>query len=296
MEDYGSYSISIGERKRKIGKVWATVALILFVLAVVAASSIVVIDSTEVGVVKILGKVQDEELTEGVHIVTPFITEVIRMPIYEKTMELVGEKHIKALTTEGLPVYFDMAIQYKIEPTKASDVYKSLKNYEIWMENRIRAKARDIIAQYKADDLYTEHRTAVQAEFEKEIASEFEPYGIIVTAVLIRNIDLPESVENAIQAKIQAKQEAERMQFVVQKEKLEAERKKIEAEGIAEANKIIGQSLERNPLYLQWYYLKTLQELEGKEGDKIIIMPVPSSMIPGVNISEPVTTMILPTK
>jgi len=162
-------------------------------------------------------------------------------------------------------------------------------------ENRIRAKARDIIAQYKAEDLYTEHRSAVQAEFEKEIAAEFEPYGIVITAVLIRNIDLPESVEKAIQAKIQAKQEAERMQFVVQKEKLEAERKKIEAEGIAEANRIIGQSLERNPLYLQWYYLKTLQELEGKAGDKIIIMPVPASMIPGVNITQPANTMILPT-
>lgn len=281
-------------RKGKgIAKVVA--GLIVLFGVITLASSVVIIDSTEVGVVKVLGKVQDEELTEGLHIVTPFVTEVIRMPIYEKSMELVGEKHIKALTTEGLPVYFDMAVQYKIDPNKASDVYKSLKNYEVWMENRIRAKARDIIAQYKADDLYTEHRSAVQAEFEREIAAEFEPYGIIITAVLIRNIDLPESVENAIQAKIQAKQEAERMQFIVQKEKLEAERKKIEAEGIAEANKIIGQSLERNPMYLQWYYLKTLQELEGKEGDKIIIMPVPASMIPGVNITQPIGTMILPT-
>ncbi|WP_236609664.1 prohibitin family protein [Archaeoglobus sulfaticallidus] len=247
--------------------------LLLFIGAAVALSSVVVIDSTEVGVVKELGVVKDEELTEGLHIVKPFITEVIRMPIYEKTLEMVGERHIKALTSEGLPVYFDMAVQYKINPTKASDVYKSLKNYEVWMESRIRAHARDMVAQYKAEDLYTEGRTKIQGDFEKKLSEEFEPYGIIITAVLIRNIDLPQSVESAIEAKIQAKQEAERMQFVIQKEELEKQRKIIEAQGIAEANKIIAESITDE--YLAWYWIQNLDK-----HNSVIYVPIGENGIP----------------
>ncbi len=286
MEDVDSGKIKIG--------------VILTVLAIsvltTMASSVVIIDQTEVGVVKILGKVQPDPLQPGLHFVRPFITEVVRMPTYEKTLELVGEKHIKALTSEGLPVYFDMAVQYKIDPNRAPEVYTTLKNYEVWMENRIRAHARDIVAKYKADDLYTEKREFVQSEFEKRLYEEFEPYGIIITAVLIRNIDLPETVENAIQAKIQAKQEAERMQYIVQKEKLEAERKKVEAEGIAKANQIIGESLRRNPEYVQWYYLQVLKQFAESQNNAIIIVPAPGNFYPGVNITQPVMPMILPVK
>ncbi len=280
------------------GKIKVGVILTVLAISVLTtmASSVVIIDQTEVGVVKILGKVQPDPLQPGLHFVRPFITEVVRMPTYEKTLELVGEKHIKALTSEGLPVYFDMAVQYKIDPNRAPEVYTTLKNYEVWMENRIRAHARDIVAKYKADDLYTEKREFVQSEFEKRLYEEFEPYGIIITAVLIRNIDLPETVENAIQAKIQAKQEAERMQYIVQKEKLEAERKKVEAEGIAKANQIIGESLRRNPEYVQWYYLQVLKQFAESQNNAIIIVPAPGNFYPGVNITQPVMPMILPVK
>ncbi len=284
--------------KKKSGKskLIAAIVLVATFLIVTLASSVVVIDQTEVGVVKVLGKVQPEPLEPGLHFVTPFITEVVRMPVYEKTMEMVGEKHIKALTSEGLPVFFDMAVQYKIDPRMAPKVYSTLKNYEVWMESRIRAHARDIVAQYKAEDLYTEKREFIQADFEKRLDEEFRPYGILITAVLIRNIDLPESVEKAIQAKIEAKQEAERMQFIVQKERLEAERKKVEAEGIAEANKIIGQSLRSNPEYIQWYYLQVLDEFAKSENSAIVIVPVPASFYPGVNAtSTNVPPIILPT-
>ncbi len=280
------------------GRVKIGVILTIFAISAITtmASSVVVIDQTEVGVVKVLGKVQPEPLQPGLHFVRPFITQVVTMPTYEKTLELVGEKHIKALTSEGLPVYFDMAVQYKIDPNRAPEVYTTLKNYEVWMENRIRAHARDIVAKYKADDLYTEKREFVQSEFEKRLYDEFEPYGIIITAVLIRNIDLPETVENAIQAKIQAKQEAERMQYIVQKEKLEAERKKVEAEGIAKANEIIGESLRRNPEYVQWYYLQVLRQFAESQNNAIIIVPAPGNFYPGVNITQPVMPMILPMK
>ena len=277
MEDFNHIE---RKRPRKVG--FVVLAILLMLVLITLASSVVVIDQTEVGVVKILGRVQDTPLQPGMHFVTPFITEVVRMPTYEKTLELIGEQHIKALTSEGLPVYFDMAIQYKIDPNQAPKVYSTLKNYEVWMESRIRAHARDIVAQYKAEDLYTEKREFIQSDFERRLDEEFKPYGIIITAVLIRNIDLPESVEKAIQAKIEAKQEAERMQFVVQKERLEAQRKQVEAEGIAKANQIIGESLRNNPEYIQWYYLQVLHDF-AKSSNSIVIVPVPSGMYPGVN-------------
>ncbi len=279
------------------GKLVALSAFLAVFLLVVLASSVVVIDQTEVGVVKVLGKVQDEPLQPGLHFVTPFITEVVRMPTYEKTMEMVGERHIKALTSEGLPVFFDMAVQYKIDPMKAPQVYSTLKNYEVWMESRIRAHARDIVAQYKAEDLYTEKREFIQSDFEKRLDDEFRPYGILITAVLIRNIDLPESVERAIQAKIEAKQEAERMQFIVQKEELEAKRKEVEAQGIAKANQIIGESLRNNPEYVQWYYLQVLDAFAKSENNAVIVVPVPSSLYPGVSPNATANVpLILPTK
>ncbi|ADC65494.1 band 7 protein [Ferroglobus placidus DSM 10642] len=280
-------------KKSGKGKIAALAALFGFFILLVLSSSVVVIDQTEVGVVKIFGRVQEKPLHPGLHFVTPFVTEVVRMPVYEKTMEMIGEKHIKALTSEGLPVFFDMAIQYKVVPEKAPEVYSTLKNYEIWMESRIRAHIRDIIAQYKAEDLYTENRELIQADIERRLDEEFRPYGILITAVLIRNIDLPESVERAIQAKIEAKQEAERMQFIVQKERLEAERKKVEAQGIAEANRIIGESLRNNPEYIQWYYLQVLDDF-AKSGNSVILVPVPGNFYPGVNVTS-TPPLILPT-
>ena len=291
MEDFSHIE---RKRPRKVGL--AILSILLIFVLITIASSVVVIDQTEVGVVKILGKVQDAPLQPGMHFVTPFITEIVRMPTYEKTMELVGEQHIKALTSEGLPVYFDMAIQYKIDPNQAPKVYSTLKNYEVWMESRIRAHARDIVAQYKAEDLYTEKREFIQTDFERRLDEEFKPYGIIITAVLIRNIDLPESVEKAIQAKIEAKQEAERMQFIVQKERLEAQRKQVEAEGIAKANQIIGESLRNNPEYIQWYYLQVLHDF-ATSSNSVVIIPVPSGMYPGVSPNATASIpLILPSR
>lgn len=274
----------------KLGGFFVVVGILI---GVVIFFGVVVIDQTEVGVVKVLGKVQPDPLPPGLHIVMPFVTQVIKMPTYERTIEFVKDRSIKALTSEGLPVTFDVAIQYKVEPSKAPEVYSKLKNYEQWMVNRIRSHARDIIAQYKAEDLYTMARTTVQSELEKRLVDEFEPYGIHVTAVLIRNVELPESVVKSIEAKIQAKQEAERMQFLVEKERLEAERKQVEAEGIAKANQIIGESLRKNPEYIQWYYMQALQKFAESQNNAIILVPVPSSYYPGTNITTPVTPPLI---
>ncbi|MBU1976184.1 MAG: prohibitin family protein [Nanoarchaeota archaeon] len=243
---------------RKIPTWWIFIVVLVVILL---AKSIVIIDQTEVGVVKVLGKVSQNELDAGLHIVAPFITDVVKMPVYEKSIEMAGPDSIKALTNEGLEVVFDLAVQYRIDPAKADNVYSKLKVWEIWMNNRIRSRVRDVIANYKAEDLYTGNREAIQLEIVKSLESGFSEYGIVITAFLIRNIDLPDTVVERIEAKIGAKQEAERMEFVIQKEELERQRKVIEAKGISDANEVIAASLSER--YLYWYWIQNLQNHES---------------------------------
>ncbi|MBN2142157.1 prohibitin family protein [Candidatus Woesearchaeota archaeon] len=246
---------------------------VIVVVVILLFSSVRIIDQTEVGVVRILGKVSDAELGPGLNIVFPFITSVIKIPVYEQTVEMAGPDSIKALTSEGLEVTYDLAVQFNIDPAKASSIYSQLKNYHVWMSSRIRSAGRDIIAEYKAEDLYTTKRNEVQMELSRKLSEQFEPYGINMKAILIRNIDLPDSVVQKIEAKISAKQEAEKMEFVIQKESLEADRKVIEAQGIADANKIIANSL--NDRYLTWYWIQNLD----KHND-VIYVPVGENGMP----------------
>jgi regulator of protease activity HflC (stomatin/prohibitin superfamily) len=238
----------------KVGQAWMGMVFIAIVIAVLIAFSVITIDQTEVGVVKTFGQVSGT-MTAGLHLIVPFVQEVVRMPTYQKTVDFSGDNRILALSSEGLDVSFDMAIQYAIDPSKAQEVYTNLKDPEAWMHSRVRAKARDIVASYKVESLYTgADRQAVQAKFESELDKEFEQYGIVMKAVLIREVKLPDSVVASIQSKISAKQDAERMEFVLQKETKEAQRKIIEAGGIGESNKIIAGSITEN--YLRWYWIQ----------------------------------------
>lgn len=249
--------------------------LITLIIVAVAFSPIVIIDQTEVGVVKTMGQVSGT-MGAGLHIIVPFIQEVVRMPTYQKTVDFSGDNRIMALSNEGLDVSFDMAIQYAIDPSRAEKVYTDLKDPEAWMHSRVRAKARDIVASYKVESLYTgAERQAVQAKFESELDKEFEQYGIVMKAVLIREVKLPDSVVTSIQSKISAKQDAERMEFVLQKESKEAERKVIEAGGIADSNKIIAGSITEN--YLRWYWI---QHVVMGANSSIMYVPVGSDGIP----------------
>lgn len=256
---------------------WGLVIIAGLVVAgfVVLSGIFVQVDQTEIGVVRCFGQVCGT-LTPGLHLMIPIYQSVMKFPTFEKTMEFAGTEQITSLSSEGLNVNFDMAFQYAIDPTKATEVYSKLgENYEVWMHNRMRAKARDIIAQYRADELYSTERTAIQAKFESEMAIEFAPYGIVMKSVLIRGIVLPEPVVQSIQMKISAKQDSERMDFVITKETKEAQRKVIEAGGIADSNKIIAGSLTEN--YLRWYWI---QHVVMGANSSIMYVPVGQDGLP----------------
>jgi len=147
---------------------------------------------------------------------------------------------------------------YKIEPKEASDIYKTVGiNYVgIIVRPQIRTVIREIAARYEAKDIYTKDRTVVAQEMFDMLEPELKSRGIILEKVLIRNVQIPQKLTDAIEAKLTAEQEIEKKRFDVDKERAEADRKRVEAKGIADANEIIAESLTKS--YLTWYWIENL--------------------------------------
>ena len=234
-------------------------------------ASIVIVDAGETGVYSLFGKVKDEELSSGFHLVIP-LAKVTKMSIRteEYTMSIAqgeGKKYsadaITSLTKEGLSVDLDMTVLYRLQEEKASDVYRELGlNFnEKIIRPTIRTSIRDVIAQYEAKDIYSEKREEAASKIADSLRMALDQRGIIIEDVLLRNVALPANLANAIQEKLQAEQEAQKYDFILAKEVKEKERKIIEAEGQREAQKIINQSLTTN--YLYYSYISKLQDREG---------------------------------
>ena len=234
-------------------------------------ASIVVIDAGETGVYSLFGKVKDTELRSGFHLVIP-LAKVTKMSIRteEYTMSIAqgegaryGADAITSLTKEGLSVDLDMTVLYRVKEEKASDIYREVGlNYdEKIIRPTIRTSIRDIIAQYEAKDIYSEKREEASQKIEEALSGDLEERGIIIEDVLLRNVALPANLSQAIQEKLQAEQEAEKYDFILDREKKEKERKIIEAEGQRDAQKIINESLTTN--YLYYLYISDLKSREG---------------------------------
>lgn len=247
------------------------VAIIVVLFLWLFFASMVIVDAGETGVYSLFGKVKDRELSSGFHLVIP-LARVTKMSIRteEYTMSIMtaegkktGNDSIAALTKEGLSVDLDMTVLYHLDEQKASDVYKNVGlNYEEKIiRPAIRTAIRDAIAQYEAKDIYSEKRQEAAQKIFDSLKVDLENRGIAIEDVLLRNVALPANLANSIQEKLQAEQEAQKYDFILQKERKEKERKIIEAEGQREAQKIINQSLTQN--YLYYLYIKELKEREG---------------------------------
>jgi regulator of protease activity HflC (stomatin/prohibitin superfamily) len=185
------------------------------------------------------------------------------MSIAQDEGRRAGSDAITSLTKEGLSVDLDMTVLYRLVEEKASDVYRELGlTYdEKVIRPSIRTAIRDIIAQYEAKDIYSDKREEVSGKIEENVRTQLEPRGIAIESVLLRNVALPANLATAIQEKLQAEQEAQKYDFVLQKEKKEKERKIIEAEGQRDAQKIINESLTTN--YLYYSYINQLKDRQG---------------------------------
>jgi regulator of protease activity HflC (stomatin/prohibitin superfamily) len=252
----------------------------LCILAGILVASIVQIDAGRVGIKKLFGQVQSDVLYSGLHYINPLMdVETIETRTQNYTMsgvhnegDKVGDDAIRVLSADGLEVTIDLTVLYRIIPESAPSLYKQIGlDYKDKIVRPIsRTKIRDNAVYYDAVSLYSTKRDEFQARIYKAIEDDFKSRGMLLENLLVRNITLPTSVKNAIESKINAEQEAQKMQFVLQKERQEADRKRVEAQGIADYQHIISESLTDKQL--QYEQIKAMKELAASTNAKMIIM------------------------
>ena len=238
------------------------------------------IDAGNVGVQVLFGQVQSQILYEGLSIVNPLV-DVKQMSArtinYTMTStidegQVRGDDAIRVLSKDGLEVSVDLTILYRINPVLAPEIYKKIGlNFEAVIIRPItRTGIRNSASTFEAIELFSDKRMAFEQEIRNSILDTMTRRGFILDQVLIRKIDLPKSVKESIERKITAVQEAQRMEFVLQKEEREAERKRVEARGVADAQKIVNEGL--TPKLLQYELIKVQKELVSSPNSKIIIL------------------------
>lgn len=273
------FAIQRNEQFGQYARVVRNIAF-LVILAGLLTKCIVQIDAGQIGVKTLFGKVQNDVLGSGLHFINPFL-EIRRLDIKTQNYTMSGildEGHksgddaIRVLTADGLEVTIDLTVLYKLLPSEAPKLVRETgEDYTDKIVRPLtRTKIRDNAVYYEAVALYSSKRDEFQQRIFKSIEDDFKKRGLILEQLLVRNITLPESVKATIEQKINAEQDAQKMQFVLQKEKQEAERKRVEAQGIADYQRIINTGLTDQQL--QYEQIKAYLELAKSPNSKVIVM------------------------
>ncbi|MCF8292592.1 MAG: prohibitin family protein [Chitinophagaceae bacterium] len=239
------------------------------------------IDTGYVGVQALFGKIQSTVLNSGLNIINPLVdvkdvdvrTQNYTMSGIHDEGERSGDDAIRVLTRDGLEVTIDLSVLYRVN---AGNAPKLIQMVGVEFKDKIirpvtRTKIRDNAVYYDAVELYSTKRDEFQTRIFKGIDDEFNKRGLILENLLVRNISLPQTVKLTIESKINAEQDAQKMQFVLQKEKQEAERKRVEAQGIADYQRIISEGLTEKQL--RYEQIKAYKEIASSTNTKVIIMP-----------------------
>lgn len=251
-----------------------------FIIIGLLFACVVEIDAGRVGVKKLFGKVQPEIIESGLHLINPMMN-VIHMDIktqnytmsglHDENMQ-TGDDAIRVLTSDGLEVVIDLTVLFRLNKSEAPRIVQEIgTNYVDKIVRPIaRTKIRDNAVYYQAIELFSTKRDEFQQKIFESIEHDFQSRGLVLEQLLVRNIVLPESVRHAIESKINAEQEAQKMTYVLQKEKQEAERKRVEAQGISDYQKIINATLTDKQLQYEW--IKAYQNLVNSPNSKVVVM------------------------
>ena len=252
----------------------------VFAILGLTSSAVVQVDAGEVGVQSVFGKVQTSTLNSGLNFVNPLAKVVVfdaktqnfTMSSVHDEGDKAGDDAIRVLTADGLEVVVDLTVLFRIIPSEAPRVLREIgEDYKDKVVRPItRTMIRDNAVYYDAVALYSLKRNEFQQRIYQDIEKNFKKRGLVLEQLLIRNINLPTSVKTTIESKINAEQDAQKMQFVLQKEKQEAERKRVEAQGIADYQKILSTGLSDKQL--QYESIIAQKELAKSPNAKVIIM------------------------
>ncbi|MDW8301618.1 MAG: prohibitin family protein [Bacteroidia bacterium] len=243
-----------------------------FILTVLMASLLLpgctIVRPGQVGVKQRLGKIKGDIKKQGFYFINPLTTKMIKVPTRTINMPVSLDR---LPSKEGLSIDCELAIMFRIAPEAAIKVVETIgiKHGEKVILSVLRSAAADVTAQFFAKDLHTSERKNIEAAIAKKMTDILGDRGFIVEAVLLKSIQLPENLSRAIEDKLRAEQEAETMKFILEKEKQEAERLRIQAEGIRNAQKILSEGL--NELIIKYKSLEVFEKLSQSSNTKVII-------------------------
>lgn len=251
---------------RGIGSKILILAVAIFAL-IFFFSSVVSVPTGHVGVLTLFGRVTGETLNEGIHVINP-LKSVEKLSIQTQSVK----ESANVPSNEGLILALDTSLLFHLDRSKAADVFQKVgANYaEKIVEPTLRAAIRASTSSHTANALYTNARELVQQQIQDQLTAELAPRGVIVENILLRDVQLPAMLKGSIEAKQQAEQDALRMSFILQKEKQEAERKRIEAQGIADFQKIVAQGISSQ--LLEWKGIEATEKLATSANSKVVIV------------------------
>jgi regulator of protease activity HflC (stomatin/prohibitin superfamily) len=256
-------------RNRFLRIVGAILLLILFF------ASITSVPTGNVGVLTLFGRVTGDVLGEGIHLINP-LKSVQKLSVQTQSVK----ESANVPSNEGLILALDTSLLFRLDRTKAAQVYQTVgEDYAAKIvEPTLRAAIRASTSSHTANALYTNARELVQQQIQDELTAQLAQRGVIVEAVLLRDVQLPAMLKGSIEAKQQAEQDALRMSFILQKEKQEAERKRIEAQGIADFQKIVAQGI--SPQLLEWKGIEATEKLALSNNTKVVVIGNPKNGLP----------------
>jgi regulator of protease activity HflC (stomatin/prohibitin superfamily) len=241
--------------------------IIAFVLVILLFSSVTRVDTGHVGVLTLFGRVTGETLGEGIHLINPLKTNN-EMSVQTQTIK----ESANVPSSEGLMMALDTSLIFHLNPDRAAEVFQKIgSDYEDKVvENQLRSAIREATASHTANALYTGEREMVAKQIQDRISEDLGKRGITVEAVLLRDIQLPATLKASIEAKQQAEQEALAMNFRLQKETQEAQRKRIEAAGVRDFQQIVAQGI--TPSLLEWKGIEATENLAKSANSKVVVI------------------------
>lgn len=252
----------------KIVKLMKTHYLLLTGLALAILSSCAVIRPGQVGVKQTLGKFSDNVKTNGIVFYNPFVSKVVKESTQTNNIKLL----LSLPSKEGLSVQSEISILYRLQPNKLKSVLANLgKNYENVITSVFRSSASDVCAKFYAKDMHSGMRADIENEIKTKMKTilETQADGVELIAVLMKSIQLPRGLASSIERKLQAEQDAMRMEFVIDQEKQEAERKIIRAKGERDSQKILTEGLTEQIIQIK--SIEAFKELSQSSNAKVII-------------------------
>ena len=242
---------------------------------ILALNSVACVKTGHVGVVTLFGRVTTRVMGEGIHIINP-LTRVHELSI--KTQE--AKERAAVPSTEGLIMGLEASVLYHLEPNMAADVFQKLgPGYaEVLLVPNFRSAIRAVTAANTASSLYSDARETVARQILSALQAQVHPRGITIENVLLRDLQLPDTLKQAIEAKQQAQQEAQRMEFVLQRERQEAERKRVEAQGIKDFQHIVTEGISEK--LLEWKGIEATVELARSSNAKVVVVGAGKAGLP----------------